>query len=321
MISVYTERTKSRLEQLWSEVQISCEPGLDYLDRLRAFKQFCDQTPALAHILRQLPPASYDFRVDWRDLSDMWPGGQESYAMRWDAITQCVRGGSAAVDQLWQQLGVSSQGQALGRITDIFVVPIFHFLVDQLHLSSAALYTLLRYKRWAEWFQADHLRQLYTDTEKGGEAALDENLRQFLFESGIDYPFSQPSSPRGKADVVAGLDTDDPLVLEIKVWDSDKGNKLNRIRDGLRQVMNYATKYGKDRGYLAVFNLDREPLSFIGSGDQSEWPPRIVNGGRTYFFLDIHIAEQKKPISQQDKGRPVGVNEIRLMDLLESNAP
>jgi hypothetical protein len=272
-------------------------------------------------MLRQLPSVSYDYEVDRSDVPDMWPGGQASYAMRWDAITKCANEGSAAVDLLWQQLGGRNRGQALRRITDIFVVPIFHFLVDQLYLSSAALYTLLRYKRWAEWFEASRLRELYEDRGNGGEAALDESLRRFLFESGIDYPFSQPTSPRGRADVVAGLETDDPLVPEIKVWDSAKGYKLNRVRDGLRQVMDYATKYGKDRGYLVVFNLDRRPLSFIGPVDHSEWPPHIDRGGRTFFFVDVHIAEQEKPISQQDKGRPVGVNEIRLMDLLESNTP
>jgi hypothetical protein len=137
-----------------------------------------------------------------------------------------------------------------------------------------------------------------------------------LFESGIDYPFSQPVSPRGRVDIVAGLETDDPLVLEIKVWDSNKGYKENRICDGLRQIMEYATKYGKDKGYVVVFNLDQEPLFFFDQTSKGEWPPRIEYGGRTYFFIDVHIAEKLKPISQQDKGKPVRVNEIYLSSLL-----
>lgn len=320
MLSVYTERLINRLEQLLVEVQVSCDLGLDYYDRLRAFKRFCDRTPALAQVLRQLPQVTYDFRVDWRDMPDMWPGGEEGYAMRWDAVSQIADGGTDKVRLLWHQIGLSKQSQALHKITEIFIVPIYHFLVDRLQSSSAMLYILLRYKRWAEWFKADHLRQLYEANKSSGENVLDENLRCFLFESGIDYPFSQPVSPRGKADVVAGLETDDPLVLEIKVWDSSKDYKGNRLNDGLRQVMDYAAKYGKDKGYVVVFNLDQEPLSFISQTNKGEWPPYIEYGGRTYFFVDVHIAEKLKPISQQDKGKPVRVNEIDLVKLLENVA-
>ncbi|MBM4429863.1 MAG: hypothetical protein FJ026_05865 [Chloroflexi bacterium] len=145
---------------------------------------------------------------------------------------------------------------------------------------------------------------------------MDESLRRFLFESGIDYPFSQPASPRGKADIIAGMETGDPLVLENKVWDSRKGYKENRVRDGLRQVMEYAAQYGKDRGYVVVFNLDPEPLLFINETHEGDWPQRLEYGGRTYFFVDIHIAERRLPISQQDKGKSVRIHRINLNDLL-----
>ena len=315
MLSICIDKTINRLEQLLVEIQASCDLGLDYYDRLRAFKQFCDTTPLLSQILQQLPQVTYDFRVDWRNMPDMWPDGEQSYAIRWDAVTQLVDGGTDKINLLWDQMPVRTQSQALYKITEIFVVPIYHFLVDQLGSSSAMLYLLLRYKRWVEWFRTDYLRQLYW-SDNGGEDALDENLRRFLFENGIDYPFSQPVSPRGKVDVVAGLETHDPLVLEIKVWDSDKGYKENRVNDGLRQVMDYATKYGKDKGYVVVFNLDHEPLSFIGQKGKGEWPPCVEYGSRTYFFLDVHIAERLKPISQQDKGKPVRVHEIDLTNLL-----
>ena len=42
------------------------------------------------------------------------------------------------------------------------------------------------------------------------------------------------------------------------------------------------------------------------------------DGGRTYFFVDVHISERPKPISQQDKGRPVQVNEVDLPNLLKN---
>ena len=278
MLVVYTERLLNRLEQLVAEIQASCDSGLDFYDRLREFKRFCDDTPALAQLVHELPSITYDFGVDFRDIRGQWPRGTESYAIRWDAIKQMVDGGPDKVDEAWLQLSRHTQYEGLRKITEIFVIPISHFLVDHLASSSAMLYALLRYKRWAEWFKTDHLRERYRANESSGESVLDENLRRFLFESGIDYPFSQPASPGGRVDIVARLETDDPLVLEVKVWDSTKGYKENRVRDGLRQVMEYASKYGKDRGYIVVFNLDEQPLAFIGQISKGEWPPCIETG-------------------------------------------
>ena len=321
MLSVFTDRLANRLQQLLTEVQNACDSGLDYHDRLREFKNFCDATPALAELLQQLPRATYDFDVDWRGIPYQWPGGRESYAMRWDAVQQMVDGGPQKVDSAWLQLSFdpqTSQHDGLRNVTNIFVSPLYHFLLNKLESTSAILYALLRYKRWAEWFEADSLRKTYQDSGSNGEGVLDESLRRFLFESGVDYPFSQPASPRGRVDVVARLETLDPLVLEIKVWDSQKQYKENRVRDGLRQVMDYSSKYGKDRGHVVVFNLDEKPLSFVSATNKSEWPARLEYGGKSYFFIDVHIAERLKPISQQDKGKPVEVKKIYLNRLLKS---
>ncbi len=318
MLNTNTERLIVRLNQLLAEIESACDLGIDYHDRLREFKHFCDNTPIFAQSIDQLPQANYDFSLSDRDLPHMWPGGKESYAMRWNAIGQIVDGGPHKLDEAWLQTGPLDQSDGLVKVTDMFVVPIHNFLVDQVASGSAVLYTLLRFKRWVEWFQAEKLRDMYQANNKNGELVLDKSLRCFMFESGIDYPFSEPVSPGGKVDVVAGLETDDPLVLEIKVWDSNKNYKENRIRDGLRQAMDYATKYGKDKGHIVVFNLDKTPLAFVNSDAKGEWPPRIEHGGRTYYFIDVHIAERLSPISQHEKGKPVRISEINLADLLNN---
>lgn len=309
---IYTKRILDRLVQLSSEIMSA--NSVDYYDRLRALKRFCDATPALALCLAQLPRAPYDFTVDWRDLADHWPEGEEGYAYRWDAITQAVGAHSNNGDLIFVQMRARSAAEMYNLFTRMFVVPLCNYLIDRLEVSSIMLYLLLRYKRWAEWFEAVRLRETY---EEGGEAGLDIDLRRFLFESGIDYPYSQPHSPGGRADVVARLETDDPLVLEIKVWDSKKGYKENRVRDGLRQVMDYAAKYGKDKGYVAVFNVDPESLVFVGETSGDEWPARIEKG-RIYYFIGINIAEQEKPVSERDKGKPVKTNDILLGELWDS---
>ena len=37
-----------------------------------------------------------------------------------------------------------------------------------------------------------------------------------LIRQGIDYPFSQPESPSGKADVVALAEREEPLTFEVR---------------------------------------------------------------------------------------------------------
>jgi len=309
---LYTERITRRLDKLATEISNSNKQ--DYHDRLREFKRFCDNTSVLTNCIASLPHAIFDFHqhelgdiLQWNNIN--WPEGEKGYAIRWNALSQIVNNEPSEFFVV---------ANIRNTFTQVFFVPLYHYLLDQLNSVSTMLYMLLRYKRWAEWFEKQYLREIYETAGRDGEAVLDKSLRGFLFESGIDYPFSQPASPHGKVDIVAGLETDDPLVLEIKLWDSQRDYKENRLRDGLRQLIEYSTQYGKDKGYLVIFNLDQESLVFISEASKGEWPSYIEYGNRTYFFIDVHIAEKKKPISQLDKGKPVQVIEVELAKLLNS---
>jgi hypothetical protein len=277
--------------------------------------QYCDRTPALAGCLAQLPKSEYDFEINGRDMESQWPEEEKGIAYRWNAISQIVDLGSDGIEKAWGQLMIRGEQNALREIGRLFLIPVFNYLVHRLDDLGMKLYLLLRYKRWAEWFEGERLRKVYASE---GENGLDRDLRCFLFESGVDYPFSQPRSPQGQADIVAELDTDDPLVLEVKVWDSEKGYGKDRVRDGLRQVMDYADRYEKDKGYVPVFNLDLEPLVLAREATDAEWPARIERGGKTYFFITINIAKQSEPVSKRRKGKLVRVNEIQLEELWES---
>lgn len=122
MKSVYTNRIHNRLTQLFNEV--ASAGNIDYYDRLREFKHYCDSTPVLAHCLARLPQASYDFEGS---LRTQLPGGEGSYAMRWDAISQIVDAGShEGVIEAERHLAGRTGGDALRRITQVFVVPIYN---------------------------------------------------------------------------------------------------------------------------------------------------------------------------------------------------
>ena len=318
---VCTERVITRLTRLTQEV--ASASYFDCYDRLREFKRYCESTPIISHCLSSLPPAFIDLgSVNWSgaEQSNIWAEGESGYAQRWNAIellTADPRGVERTLSRLAVAQGKTRFLDLIGYIAQLFVIPLYNYIVHRLQGTSMMAYTLLRYRRWAEWFEAERLRGLYAADTTYSEKVLDSDLRQFLFENGIDYPYSQPDSPGGRADIVAQLDTDDPLVLEVKVWDSDRGYKENRVRDGLRQAIQYADSYGKDRGYVVVFNLDRHPLEFVSPVSTDEWPPRIEVGGKTYYFIDVNIGEQTQPVSQRDKGKPIETQRIVLADLLK----
>ena len=173
-------------------------------------------------------------------------------------------------------------------------------------MGGNVLHLIERFKLKAEWFRRKELYALYEGDTSAGEASLDRELRANLFEGGIDYPFSQPSSPSGEADIVALLGSDDPLVLEVKVFDPDRSRDKRHLRQGFHQVLRYANDYNQSLGYLVIFNCsDRQLVISPEEGSGTEFPPRITYGGKTFFVMviDIHpdtaSASKEKPASRQ----------------------
>ena len=190
-------------------------------------------------------------------------------------------------------------------LTEAIVDPFVNFLHDQIDDGGNILYLLERFKLKAEWFRREELYGLYQGDTSVGESSLDQELRASLFEGGVDYPFSQPSSPSGKADIVALLGSDDPLVLEVKVFDPDRSRGKSNLRQGLHQVLRYANDYNQSLGYLVMFNCsDRQLVISSEEASGAEFPPRITYGGKTFFAIPIDIhpdiasASKEKPASR-----------------------
>ena len=193
----------------------------------------------------------------------------------------------------------------LRDFTEAVVDPLVNFLHDQIDDRGNVLYLIERFKLKAEWFRREGLFSLYEENTSVGERSLDRELRASLFEGGVDYPFSQPSSPSGEADIVALLGSDDPLVLEAKVFDPDRSKGRGNIRQGFHQVVSYANDYNESLGYLVIFNCsDKRLVISPNEQSQQEFPPRVTYGGKTYFIVPIDInpdtvsASKDKPASR-----------------------
>jgi hypothetical protein len=163
-----------------------------------------------------------------------------------------------------------------------FLSSFCNFLLLNIKETNLVLFLLYRYKAKIEWFKRDELYALYCGNTQIGENLLDKNLRGFLFDQGIDYPFSTPQSASGRPDVIYGLDTENPLILEIKVFYGD----IDRIKRGINQIYRYLQDYNQNIGYLFIFNVGTNIIVFQ---PVTEVPPSINIGDKVIYFVVADI--------------------------------
>lgn len=173
------------------------------------------------------------------------------------------------------------------------VTPILNYLHESLDNISYILYILEKYKLRTEWFTKDSLREKY-DKEKEKksrqyEQVLEDDIRLYLFDQGIDYPFSTPKSASGRADIVSLVNTEDPLVMEIKIYDSERRYGKERIISGFTQIVKYANDYHKNVGYLVVFNLDEIEIEIENIEPDNKFPNRVIFNGKTYYIIVVNL--------------------------------
>lgn len=171
------------------------------------------------------------------------------------------------------------------------ITPIFYYLHDKLDKSNSTIYLLEKYKRRTEWFTKLDLLSRYQSATKSYEQILEDDLRMFLFDQGIDYPFSTPKSTSGRADIIGAIDTSDPIVLEIKIVDKKRGYGKGRIKEGFTQILKYANDYNKDIGYLVIYNLDSSEINCNFSEQNDVFPPVFNFNNKTFFFIVINLAQ------------------------------
>jgi hypothetical protein len=176
-----------------------------------------------------------------------------------------------------------------GKIIEQLIAPIVYFLHDRLEKSTSTIYLLEKYKKRTEWFTKLNLISQYKHATKSYEQIFEDDLRLFLFDQGIDYPFSTPKSNSGRADIVGAIETTDPLIIEVKFLDKDKGYGKTKIRDGFNQIVKYTNDYNKNFGHLVIFNLDNIEVNFKLPDCKKMFPPMITFGNRTYFLVVINL--------------------------------
>jgi hypothetical protein len=205
--------------------------------------------------------------------------------------------------------GVDDIAQAFAQMV---LSPLFDFLIEQVGAQGSVLYLLERYVRRVEWFERDDLYQRYQADRQNGEAVYDRDLRKFLFSEGINMPFSQVRAASGLSDVLTDLDTDDPFIGEVKLFDAGNHGK-RELATGVNQATQYAQDWGKNTGYLVIINLSGRPLELPTDGPEGAWLPSLDHGGVRVYLIAVR-ALPMPTASQQGKPRPVTVTREDLIN-------
>jgi hypothetical protein len=280
-----------------------------YGRELGYFQNFIMSTPALRAIVENLERAEADLDADkWvsENFSYQgydWPPSEAGRAkIVWWLMGQWSQApdGSAAFQTARSFSHERNMNETLRETTEQTVEPFVEYLEQKLGSESEILYLLERFKRRVELFEQTELYERYKGNTRQGESIYDRRLRKFLFDQGIDYPFSQPSSASGEADIVGELETDDPLVCEVKLYDGDSYG-VAYIGRGLNQAVEYAHDYGKTVAHLVIINLSEHSLQLPSDEDTKQWPPRLHVSGVTVYLVAI----RGKPLpSASKRGRP-----------------
>ena len=259
------------------------------LDHLRDDRILCSILSD-ACTLHALTPEEIEQR--WEEHGNSAPGtfiNSTEEAAFWYQVILWMAGQAGGVAGIRNRGDIAAPGTTY--VIETFLHPIVQYLLDRLEEAGPVVYLLERYRKRTEWFMRKRLVELYRSDDGGGEEALKQDLLLFLFDQGVDYPFTEAQSPSGRVDVVGLLDTSDPLVLEVKVLDKSKNYGKARIREGLSQVIKYASDYGKDIGYLVVFNLEKLEVDFRLGDSAKAYPPLLIHGNKRFYFVVVSLAD------------------------------
>ena len=304
----------------------------DAIHEIRLVTDWIERQPALLAILAEAERAEPG--LDPAALVSVFTGGQTGLnrGFRWPTRTEDSRAfiiwqfmrhiAAQDSDETDSANTVYDYGQVVSYssgpddvwhdLAERILRPLFDYLSERVGEESSILYVLERYVHLVEWFDRKDLHEQAMQDSRKAEEVYDTHLRRFLFAEGINMPFSQARSASGESDVLTELDTDDPFVGEVKIFDSSRGKR--HLASGVHQAISYASDYGKQVAYLVIINLSGRPLSLPSDGDAKLWPPRITVASTLVYLIAARALPPAASASKLGKPAPVTITRDDLVD-------
>jgi hypothetical protein len=284
------------------------------LSNLKIFFEFLDSDVLLKSIKQEL----MDNLPDAKPMIDKWSGNRQITlpASYLEKVKTCFAFLVYSIENNYDPWGLMvmiSREEDINMLTTEamheFFDPVAKYFEEKITAIDSFQYLLIRFKAQTEWFERENLLSRYSKDTGKGESVLDLSLREYLFNQGVDFPFSKPSSPSGEVDVLS-IVKQKPIPLEVKVFDNE-GRTQAHVKQGVVQAFCYAKDYGETCAYLVVFNVsDREVLFKLSSLDV---PQRIVIGDKTIYIFVINLFNFKDTASKR-KIEPAIIEEKYLLE-------
>lgn len=214
---------RERYRQLFKSGFVTYKREMDY------FRQFILRTSVLAAIIESIQQSEPDlnpdqwFRESFQFRNYDFPESEIGRAKFIWRIIERIASGELDALQVAHVFPdrPSYHNESIQMVTERLIEPFVNFLESRIGTESDMLYLLDKVKRRIEFFDRERLYKEYQANGGHREEVYDRYIRRYLFDQGVDYPFSQPRSASGEADIVSGLETNDPFVSEIKLYDSN----------------------------------------------------------------------------------------------------
>jgi hypothetical protein len=213
----------------------------------------------------------------------------------------------------------SVEADPLTRIKSRLIQPLFDYLAETLDGQQVTLGCLLRYAQRCEWFDRDRLHELaakHKQEAKGPgkrsktEDLLKTDLYRYLHDQRIDFVI-EPCSERGEIDLIVDQRGGQPTNVEVKVFDNEDKDRAY-LQAGFHQLFTYLVQYKAAVGYLAVYRLCKEKLSFETDG-VLQTVPFVYRDGKTIYLVEIDLFPYDKPVSQRGNLETVRVTKEQLV--------
>ncbi len=299
----------------------SVETIVSFIPTLAQFWKYFDQQGTLVGIidllLLQFPEIENDIIRIVQENQDLYGDSEEeAAAIGYHVLRRVIHfNETSQVQLIAQNYGQSTEEHgALEFIREIFLEPFYEYVDEQLDDQRAMLALLIRYKHRSEWFYRDYLWNL-SQTERRGEKELAINLYSYLFDQGIDFTI-EPSSISGEIDLIASQNTDDPLLLDAKIFDGDGRGKAY-IRKGFNQIYTYTQQYNEPFGYLLIYKVSEKDLRF--SLRLSSNIPMVIHNHKTIFLITIDLYPHDKPVSQRAPIKATEITEEELIEIIDED--
>lgn len=291
---------------------------------LKQFWGFLKSRPIFIDILedleRRCPSSGAEARKIVLELQGRVFGNElENAAVSHLVVKQCVESDDPQIEiNVGGAYGKEGKyNDWLERFRSLFLESLYEYLDEQLDDQRAILALLRRYKHKCEWFQRQHLFDLWDKDTTRGEKHLALHLYEYLHDQGLDFMI-EPSSASGEVDLISAQKSDDPLIADAKIFNPDKGKTKSYIAKGFNQIYSYMLDFNEPFGYLIIYNTSKKDLRFALT-NQTQSTPFAVHNNKTIFIVTIDICPNKDSASRRGPLTTVEITEDYLIRIIEES--